>query len=56
MLFRSTENGYMYGSEVPGLGPDIDEAAAGALLVPERAARPKFMAEDRRADGTMVRP
>ena len=51
-----TEHGYMYGSEAPGLGLDIDETAAAALLIPNHAARPKFMAEDRRADGTVVRP
>ena len=51
-----TEHGYMYGSEAPGLGLDIDETAATALLVPSLVSRPKFMAEDRRADGTVVRP
>jgi mannonate dehydratase len=50
------EGGYLYPSDGPGLGLDIDEAAAAALLDPERARRPKFMAEDRRADGTVVRP
>lgn len=48
--------GYLYPVDRPGLGLDIDESRATALLDPERAARPKFMAEDRRADGTIVRP
>jgi mannonate dehydratase len=51
-----TDHGYMYGNESPGLGLDIDETVAEALLVQERVSRPKFMAEDRRADGTIVRP
>jgi hypothetical protein len=38
------------------MGIDIDEAKAAALLDPERAARAFFMAEDRRVDGTVVRP
>lgn len=48
--------GYLYPSDGPGLGIDLDEAAAVRLLDPERLARPRFMAEDRRADGTVVRP
>jgi mannonate dehydratase len=51
-----TEKGYLYPNDRPGLGLDVDEAAAARLLDPERAARPKYMAEDRRADGTVVRP
>lgn len=50
------DGGYLYVSDRPGLGIDIDEAKAAALLDPERAARPKFMPEDRKADGTLVRP
>ncbi len=51
-----TERGYMYGNEAPGLGVDIDETAAANLFDPTRAAQPRFMAEDRRADGSLVRP
>jgi mannonate dehydratase len=50
------EGGYLYANDQPGLGIDIDEAKAAALLDPERAARVFFMAEDRRVDGTVVRP
>jgi len=50
------EGGYLYANDQPGLGIDIDEAKAAALLDPERAARTFFMAEDRRVDGTVVRP
>jgi mannonate dehydratase len=51
-----TEHGYMYANDKPGLGVDIDEAKAAALLDPERTRRAHHMAEDRRADGTVVRP
>jgi mannonate dehydratase len=50
------EGGYLYPNAGPGLGIDVDEAKAGALLDPERARGPRFMAEDRRPDGTVVRP
>ncbi len=50
------EGGYLYANEQPGLGIDIDEAKANALLNPELAAKSFFMAADRRADGTLVRP
>lgn len=50
------EGGYLYANEQPGLGIDIDEAKARALLNPELAARSYFMAEDRRVDGSIVRP
>ena len=50
------EGGYLYANDNPGLGLDIDEEAAARLLDPDRAARPRFMAEDRRVDGTVVRP
>ncbi|MEZ4869533.1 MAG: enolase C-terminal domain-like protein [Caldilineaceae bacterium] len=50
------EGGYLYPNEQPGLGIDIDEAQARALLDPDRAARSFFMAEDRRSDGSIVRP
>lgn len=50
------EGGYLYANERPGLGIDIDERKAARLLDPERAARPRYVAEDRKADGTVVRP
>jgi mannonate dehydratase len=50
------ERGYLYPNDRPGLGIDIDEAKAAALLDPERARRPRYVAEDRRADGSVVRP
>jgi mannonate dehydratase len=50
------EGGYLYANDQPGLGIDVDEAKAAALLNPERAARPRYVAEDRKADGTAVRP
>ena len=49
------EGGYLYPNDQPGLGIDIDEEKAVALLGSASAA-PRYMAEDRRADGTMVRP
>jgi len=47
------EKGYMYLNESPGLGIDIDEEKAAALLkeTPRRRRGP-----DRRADGSVVRP
>jgi mannonate dehydratase len=50
------ENGYLYPSDKPGLGIDVDEEKAKKLLDPERVARPRYVAEDRRADGSPVRP
>jgi mannonate dehydratase len=50
------EGGYLYANDRPGLGIDIDEEKAASLLDPEKAARPLYMAEDRRVDGTIVRP
>ena len=41
--------------DVPGLGIDIDEEKAAALLT-ESEVRVGHAAEDRRADGTVVRP
>jgi mannonate dehydratase len=49
-------DGYLYPSNRPGIGVDIDEEKAAALVDPERANRIFFMAEDRQADGTLVRP
>jgi mannonate dehydratase len=50
------EKGYLYPNGRPGLGIDVDEEKAQALLDPERARRPRYVAEDRRADGSVVRP
>jgi len=50
------EKGYLYANERPGLGIDVDEEKAARLVDPERARRPMFAAEDRKADGTIVRP
>ena len=49
------EGGYLYPNDQPGLGIDIDEEKAAALLGAESSV-PRYMAEDRRADGTVVRP
>jgi len=50
------EHGYMYLSDKPGLGIDIDEKKAAALVDKERARAPRYVAEDRKADGTVIRP
>ncbi len=50
------EGGYFYLSDRPGLGIDIDEEKARRLVDPERLRRPIYVAEDRRADGSVVRP
>jgi mannonate dehydratase len=50
------ERGHLYPNDRPGLGIDVDEEKAAALLDPERVDRPRYVAEDRRADGTVVRP
>jgi mannonate dehydratase len=49
------EGGYLYANDQPGLGIDIDEAKAAALLDPDRIV-PMTMGQDRRVDGTIVRP
>jgi mannonate dehydratase len=49
------EGGYLYPNDQPGLGIDIDEERADALLQSADLA-PRYMAEDRRADGSVVRP
>ena len=50
------EGGYLYANDLPGLGIDVDEEKAARLVNPERARIPRYVAEDRRADGTVVRP
>ena len=50
------EGGYLYANDGPGLGIDLDEEKAAGLLDAEQAKRPRYAAEDRRADGTVVRP
>ena len=39
-----------------GLPSLINEEKAAQLLIADEAARPRYAAEDRRADGTVVRP
>jgi mannonate dehydratase len=50
------EGGYFYLSDKPGLGIDIDVDKAAQLLDREESSTPRYVAEDRRADGTVVRP
>jgi mannonate dehydratase len=50
------EHGYLYANDRPGLGIDIDEEKAARLVDPERVRAPRYVAEDRKADGTVVRP
>ena len=50
------EGGYLYANDQPGLGIDIDEAKAAEILDAERAKVPNYAAEDRKADGSVVRP
>ncbi len=50
------EDGHLYANDNPGLGLDIDEDEAARLLDAEDAATPRYAAEDRRADGSVVRP
>ena len=49
------EGGYLYPNDQPGLGIDIDEEKAAALMDgPPKG--PGYAPEDRRADGSVVRP
>jgi mannonate dehydratase len=50
------EGGYLYANEQPGLGIDVDEVKAAALLDADLAGRPRLYTVDRRTDGTVVRP
>lgn len=54
--YARLEGGYLYANTQPGLGIDVDEAKARALLIPDLAAKSYYMAEDRRRDGEVVRP
>ena len=47
------DGGYLYASECPGLGIDIDEKLAKDLLDNHAC---NHAAEDRRPDGSIVRP
>ncbi len=49
------DGGYLYPNDQPGLGIDIDEEKATALLNQEKMG-PRYMDQPRRADGTVVRP
>ncbi len=50
------ERGYLYPSNQPGLGVDIDEARAAKLLKSVPSARYQYVPADRKIDGTFVRP
>lgn len=50
------ERGYLYANDQPGLGMDVDEEKAARLVDPEQVRRPRYVAEDRKADGSVVRP
>ena len=49
------EGGYLYSNDGPGLGLDIDEGKAAKLLQNDRL-QSHWAADDRRADGSVVRP
>jgi len=49
------DGGYLYPNDRPGLGIDIDEDKAAALLS-SGPLPPHYAAADRKADGTVVRP
>ena len=49
------EGGYLYSNDQPGLGVDIDEEKAAALLDPDEMG-PGYTNPPRRADGTVIRP
>jgi mannonate dehydratase len=49
------DGGYLYPNDQPGLGLDIDEERAADLLSKDPLP-PYYAAEDRKADGSVVRP
>lgn len=49
------EDGYLYPTDAPGLGIDLDEEKARALLDRE-TFQPRSIRIDRRIDGSVVRP
>jgi mannonate dehydratase len=51
-----TRDGYMYASEAPGLGIDIDEKLAAKFPVPDTPAFDFRWGSTRRRDGTVIRP
>ena len=50
------KGGYLYANDQPGLGMDIDEEKAAKLVDSDRVRKPRYVAEDRRVDGGVVRP
>jgi mannonate dehydratase len=50
------EGGYLYASDRPGLGIDVDEEKAGAFLGVDGTTARRAFGGDRRVDGTIVRP
>ena len=50
------KGGHLYPNDRPGLGIDINEDLAEKLVVDHEMRKPRYAAEDRRADGTIVRP
>ncbi|MBI4474480.1 MAG: starvation-sensing protein RspA [Acidobacteria bacterium] len=51
-----TRNGYMYASEAPGCGIDIDEKLAAKFPFPEGRTFDHSWGTTRRRDGTVIRP
>lgn len=50
------QGGYLYANDQPGLGIDIDEEKAAALLDEELIRQRRSYPHDRKVDGTVVRP
>ncbi len=51
-----TRNGYMYATEAPGLGIDIDEKMAAKFAYPSGRTFDHSWGTTRRRDGTVIRP
>lgn len=51
-----TKDGYLYASEAPGLGIDIDEKLAAKFPVPDNPSFDYRWGSTRRRDGTVIRP